>query len=123
MDQATADKHRKWLHHQRHRWHELVLADPNLSGQGAALKLCGYILHRYMVEKSYAQFSIEKASEELGVSVRQLRRAKKLLRDLYWIRVEHVGGDKGWKADRYRLGNGPEDRDFTAEVGVVDDTE
>ena len=112
MDAKIKADHERWLQHARFRWHEAVLQDPAIHGWPSAIALAGHIMHRYRADKGYAQFSIASAVKALGFDERTLKRARKLLRKLGWIRPDDrpvKKGSGGWRANRYILSGGPED--------------
>ncbi len=84
-------------------------------------------MHRYNPEKGFAQFSIASAAKALGFEERTLKRARKLLQQTGWIKLDDrpvkiwLGS---WRANRYLLGGGPDDLLFDARAeGDTDDTE
>jgi hypothetical protein len=102
----------------RFKWHEAVIKDQRLSRNTMAIRLAGYILHRFHPRYGFAQFSSNSAAAFFDVDPRQIKRAKKLLVRQGWIRlIETQVSPKSWQAERYGLAGGPEDRDFSVEAG------
>ena len=112
MDEKKQSEHLRWLQHARFRWHEAVLKDPVVRTYPSAIALAGHIMHRFQPAKGYAQFSIASAAKALGFDERTLKRARKLLRELGWIRPYDSPvkrGPGGWRANKYILFGGPDD--------------
>ena len=127
MDDNAKAAHRRWLQHRRLCWHEAVLKDRELHTCPSAIALAGHIMHRYNVDKGYAQLSIASAEKAVPFDQRTLKRARKLLREKGWIRPyerQHSKSAGSWRANKYILGGGPDDLLFDEpEQGVSDDTE
>ena len=127
MDEKAKSVHGRWLQHARFRWHEAVLKDPVIRTYPSAIALAGHVMHRYQPHKGYAQFSIASAAKALGFDERTLKRARKLLRELGWIRPYErpdKRGPGGWRANKYTLAGGPDDLLFDQLVeGDDDDTD
>ena len=126
MDENLKADHRRWLQHARFRWHEAVLNDPIICRHRSAIALAGHVMHRYDPQRGFAQFSIASAAKVLRFSERSLKRAKKLLIKLGWIRLDERAekrGPGGWRANRYILSGGPDDLLFDARgLGAEGDT-
>ena len=124
MQEDKSRAHAKWLQHYRFRWHEAVLKDSTVRANRNALALAGHIMHRYVASKGYAQFSAASASKTMGIPLRSIRRAARLLRNLGWIvpLIEDGSSGNGWGAAKYRLSGGPNDLLFDANDDDADVT-
>lgn len=119
MDEVSKAAHRRWLQNVRFRWHEAVLKDPVIRKCPSAIALAGHVMHRFQADKGFAQFSIASAEKALGFDQRTLKRARKLLQEIGWIRPDDrpvKRGPGGWRANRYILAGGPEDLLFDETV-------
>ena len=119
MDEKSKGEHRRWLQSMRFRWHEAALKDPFIHKCPSAIALLGHVMHRYQVDRGYAQFSIASAAKALGFDERTLKRARKLLQHRGWIQPDDRTTNKplgGWRANRYILSGGPEDLLFDEKV-------
>jgi hypothetical protein len=86
--------------------------DPVTLGHTDVIRRAGHIMHRYNANMGFAQFSIASAAKALGFDERTLKRARKLLRELDWIRPYEKSDKRGpgsWLANKYILSGGPED--------------
>ena len=112
----------------------MVLADPDVRRHPNALALAGHIMHRFMVEKGYAEVSIASAVKALSANERSIERAFAYLQRRGWIQLKEAYSRQrpGWNANRYSLAFGPQDFDPTmhatthkdntdADVGVTND--
>lgn len=112
------DDHRRWLNELRFLWHEAVIADPQMSRRSVVLRLAGHIMHRFHIDLGYVQFSAASAAKILGIDKRQVKRAKRYLEVHGWLaRFERGPATKGWNAECYTLGGGPEKIDFVERRG------
>lgn len=111
MSKADAEKRRKQINSLRYRWHERVLRDRVVRKHPNALALAGYVMHRFHPELGYAEFSIDVAAAALDAEPRSIVRARLFLVNRNWIVLKERRTDqrRGWAANRYTLGGGPED--------------
>lgn len=110
--------HRKWLNELRFLWHEAIIEDGQMSRHSVALRLAGYIMHKFHIDLGYVQFSAGSASKLLGIDTRHIKRAKRYLEDQGWIqRMEHKASDGRWYAECYTLSGGPTKINFLARKG------
>jgi hypothetical protein len=97
---------------QRFRWHEALIADPQLTA--AALRFAAMIMHRYRWDSGWAAVSHRSAARKLKMSERSMLRARDLLIKRGWLYRSPCAVVKGGvnPTARYGLGGGPDDLDF-----------
>jgi hypothetical protein len=107
-DSVEIKRHKNSL---RFTWHEKVLADPAVRKRPNAVALAGYIMHRFDVDRGYAEISINKVVRELGMPRSTVMRSRNFLLQRDWIQIfERPRGPAGRHlALRYSLAGGPED--------------
>jgi hypothetical protein len=107
---------------ERFRWHEHLIADPQLTG--AALRFAGLVMHRYRADAGYAAVSHRAAAKRLRMKDRSMLRARDLLQSrgwLYRMNGSPVPGVPNTTA-RYALGGGPDGLDLAAHADADDVT-
>jgi hypothetical protein len=105
------DQTRRNIDALRFRWHELVLKDPYLTKHPVALKLAGFVMHRFVSKNNCAEFSFDMAAECLSVAKRSVIRARNVLVKRGWLQIKAKpqGRTRYWSATKYSLSGGPDD--------------
>jgi hypothetical protein len=95
----------------RFGWHEKVLADSAARKRSNSVVLAGYIMHRFDVDKGYAEVSINQVARDLGMPRSTVIRSRDFLLQRGWIQIfERPKGPAGRHlALRYSLAGGPDD--------------
>lgn len=94
---------------ERFRWHETLIADPQLTA--AALRFAAMIMHRFRADSGCAAVSHRNAARKLKMSERSMLRARDLLIKRGWLyRMPcSVAKGDGNPTARYAIGGGPDD--------------
>ena len=95
----------------RFSWHEKVIADPAVRKRPNAVALAGYVMHRFDVDKGFAEFSLKKVARDLRMPRSTAIRSRDFLLKRGWVQVyERPKGPGGWHLSlRYSLASGPDD--------------
>jgi hypothetical protein len=98
----------------RFRWHESVIADPELTA--AALRFAGLVMHRYRYDLQYAAVSHRAAARMLRMTERSMLRARDLLEERGWLHRMNYTRAPGRPnpTARYALGGGPDNLDLAS---------
>ena len=107
MDETT----RRQINSVRMNWHMNLLRDAELRMHPTALVFAGLVLHRFHVEKGFAEISIESAMRATAMPRTSVIRARDYLTRRGWVQKrEREKADNGsWKTARYTLAGGPDD--------------
>ena len=108
VDEAEMKRRKNNL---RFKWHELVLADPEVRKRPNALVFAGHVKSRFDVDKNYAEFSHNDVVRKYGVPRCTVLRSRDFLLKRGWIQIfERPKGPAGRHlALRYSLAFGPDD--------------
>jgi hypothetical protein len=105
-------------------WHERLIADPELHRGAGALAFAGLVLHRFHVDRGYAEISMAYAVRRLHMPESTVRRGRDLLLCRSWIIIREnprfaVPGGV-WAGTLYALGTGPDDLILDGDDAGVD---
>jgi hypothetical protein len=105
---------------ERFRWHEWVIRDSKLTA--SAVRLAGFIMHRFRADDGCAIFSHRLAAKKLRMAERTVIRARDLLQSRGWIYRLNGRAVVGFPnaSGRYALGGGPEDLELAAHADADD---
>jgi hypothetical protein len=105
------DETRKQINSLRFNWHERLISDAVLRKTPTALCFAGLVLHRFQLEKGYAEISFDTAMRKLNMQKTSVIRARDCLIRRGWVQLREQ--DKtdagGYRASRYTLAGGPDD--------------
>ena len=95
----------------RFSWHEKVLADPKVRTRPNSVVLAGYFMHKFNVDKGYAEISMNQVVRDTGMARSTAIRSRDFLLQRGWIQVfERRTGFAGSHLTlRYSLAGGPDD--------------
>lgn len=115
------DETRRQINSLRLNWHERLLGDVVLRKTPTALCFAGLVLHRFHVEKGYAEISFDTAMRKLNMQKTSVIRARDCLIRRGWVqmREQDMTEAGSYRASRYTLAGGPDDL-LLDEVAVAD---
>ena len=111
MTDRTALDERRQKNSLRFSWHEKVLADPRVRTRPNSVVLAGYFMHKFNVDRGYAEISLNQVVRELCMPRSTVVRSRDFLLKRGWIQVfERRTGIAGSHLTlRYSLAGGPDD--------------
>ena len=108
VDEAEIKRRKNNL---RFKWHEKILADPKVRKRPNSVILAGHMMHRFDVDKGYAEFSLNDVVRALGMPRCTVLRSRDFLVERGWIQIfQRPRGPAGRHLTlRYSFAFGPDD--------------